>query len=739
MDREVQVSLSRDLSLFDITMIGIAGMIGAGIFALTGIAAGIAGPAILLAFLLNGIIATLTGLAYAELGSALPQAGGGYIWIKEAMGKFPGFMAGWIDWAAHTIACALYAVTFGAFFAELVIGFAGVDMPREILSKASALAMVTFLAYVNYRGAKESGKLGSLVTLLKVLILVVFAGFGIYRTLTYPDWMGSYTPFMPAGISGVLAAMGLTFIAFEGFEIIVQSGEEVKNPERNIPKAIVVSLWSAVVIYLLVAFSLLGAIKADVPSWVYLGELAELSLVRVADSIMLFGGYLILAGGIISTISAMNATIYSSSRVIFALSRTGYLHRIFSEINRKTRTPHHAIFFSYLIVATASLAPIEAVASAASLMFIILFLSVNASLIVLRLRRPDLKRSFKLPMAYLLSSLAIIFQTVISYYLITHIEHGINVFLITVGWMFLGAFVYYAYSEKEIEKKIKEEFVTVYSEFPVEKREYRILVPIANPVIAKKLVRFAEIIAKQKDGAVFVMSVVKVPMQTPPSAVVDEIREVKENLEEVIESISVPAGGILKAGHNVAEAIITTAEELRADLIVMGWRGRTFRKDAVLGSTLDPVLMRAGCDVAVIRFRYGEKMPEFSRILVPAAGGPHVELACEIAGSIARERNGSIRLIYVGKSENDRNEAEKIFENLSERFFKGMEVERDFIIDTDPAGRIAAEADKSDITLLGASERAFLYNFLRGLFPEKVIKRTDSTVVVTRKWIKLMR
>ncbi len=739
MGKEVQVSLSRDLSLFDITMIGIAGMIGAGIFALTGIAAGIAGPAILLAFLLNGIVATLTGLAYAELGSALPQAGGGYVWIKEAMGKFPGFMAGWVDWAAHTIACALYAVTFGAFFAELVISFAGIELPRFILSKASALAMVSFLAYVNYRGAKESGKLGSLVTLLKVVILIVFAGFGIYKTFTYPDWISSYTPFFPTGFTGVLAAMGLTFIAFEGFEIIVQSGEEVKNPERNIPKAIVMSLWTAVAIYILVAFSLLGAIKVNVPSWVYLGKLAELSLVRVADSIMLFGGYLILAGGIISTVSAMNATIYSSSRVIFALSRTGYLHKIFSEISRKTRTPHFAIFFSYVIIAFASLAPIEAVASAASLMFIILFLSVNVSLIVLRLRRPDLRRSFRLPMAYVLSSLAVIFQIVISYYLIAHIEQGFSVFLITIAWMFLGAFVYYAYSEKELEKKAKEEFVTIYSEFPVEKKRYRILVPVANPVIAKKLVRLAEIIARQKDGVVFVMSVVKVPIQTPPSAVVGEIKEAKERLEDLIEFLAVPAGGVLKAGHDVAEAIITTAEEIQADLILMGWRGRTFRRDTVLGSTIDPVLMKAGCDVAVVRFSYGERMPEFGKILVPSAGGPHVELACEIAENIARERKGKVKLMYVGKSDEDKKEAEKLFENLSKRYFDGLNVEWEFIMDPDPAKRIAEEAEKHDITLLGASGRTFLYNFLRGLFPEKVIRRTDSTVIVTRRWIRLMR
>ncbi|MBE8540243.1 amino acid permease [Geoglobus acetivorans] len=738
MQRSVQVSLSRDLSFFDITMIGIAGMIGAGIFALTGIAAGIAGPAILFAFLLNGLIATLTGLAYAELGSSLPQAGGSYLWIKEAMGKFPGFLAGWVDWAAHTIACALYAVTFGAFFAELVIGFAGISLPRPALAKLSAFLMITFLAYVNYKGAKESGKLGGIVTILKVMILVVFALFGIYKTFTYPDWVGSYTPFMPNGVSGVLAAMGLTFIAFEGFEIIVQSGEEVKNPERNIPKAIVVSLWTAVAIYILVAFSLLGAVKAEEPSWMFLGKLAELSLVRVADGIMPFGGYMILAGGIISTISAMNATIYSSSRVVFALSRTGYLHRIFSDINQKTRTPHYAIFFSYLIVAVSSLAPIETVASAASFMFIILFILVNLSLVVLRLRRPDIKRSFKLPLAHVLSIVAIVSQLVVSYYLITQLEHGLLVFAITLAWIFLGAFVYFAYSEKEMEKRIQEELVTVYSEAPVERKEFTILVPVANPVIAKKLVRFAEIVARQRDGAVIVMSVVKAPMQTPPSALRNEVKEAKELVENLISGLTVPSGGVVKVGHNIAEAVIAAAEEVDADLIVMGWRGRTFRKDAVLGSTIDPVLMKAACDVIVVRFEYGEHVPDFKTILIPAAGGPHVELACEIAGNIARERHGMVKLIHVGRSAEERKKAEKVFEKLVE-MLEGIDVETEYVVDSDPALRIARESEKFDLTIIGASERTFLYNFLRGLFPEKIIENTDRSVAVTRKWVRFVK
>ncbi len=736
MQREVQVSLSRDLSFFDITMIGIAGMIGAGIFALTGIASGIAGPAILLAFFLNGIIATLTGLAYAELGSALPQAGGGYIWVKEAMGDYAGFMAGWIDWAAHTIACALYAVTFGAFFAELIVGFAGISLPHTILAKVSAVGMVTFLAYVNYIGAKETGRLGGFVTVLKIVILLVFAFFGIYRTFSYPDWVSSYQPFMPTGIAGILAAMGLTFIAFEGFEIIVQSGEEVKDPDRNIPKAIIVSLWVAVAIYILVAFSLLGAVKADVPSWVYLGKLAELSLVKVADKIMPFGGLMILAGGLISTISAMNATIYSSSRVVFALSRSGYLARFFSKINERTRTPHYAIFFSYVIVAIASLAPIEAVASAASLMFIFLFLTVNLALVILRLRRPDIKRSFKLPLVPFLPFVAIVFQIVITYFLITHIEHGMNVFLITVAWFFLGSLVYYAYSEKEMEKRVEEEVLTVFKEIPVDKREFIVLVPIANPVIAKKLVRFAELIARQKNGEVVIMNTVVLPPQTPLSTPAKDIRAAKEMVENLM-NLSVPAGGIVKVGHNIAEAILNAADEFKANMIIMGWRGRTFRKDVVLGSTIDPVLMRARCDVITIRFEPGERMPDFSSILIPTVGGPHAELAYEIARDIARERKSRIKVLYVGTTEKEKEKAHEILSDAVEKL-KGLEVDVEFAVSSRPSDRIAKEAEKFDLTIIGASEKTFLHNFLMGLFPEKVVRKTSKTVAMTRKWIRII-
>ncbi|MFO7966877.1 MAG: amino acid permease [Archaeoglobaceae archaeon] len=740
--QDVSVSLSRDLNLFDITMIGIAGMIGAGIFALTGIAAGVAGPAVMLAFLLNGIIATFTGLAYAELGSAIPEAGGSYIWVKEAMGDHFGFLAGWCDWAAHTIACSLYAVTFGAFLSEYIVRIVGFTaIPQMTLLNISALLIVSFLTYVNYIGAKESGRLGGFVTIFKVAILVVFAAFGIYKTFLNPSWIAAYTTpsFLPNGFAGLLAAMGLTFIAFEGYEIIVQSGEEVKKPDRNIPRAIIISLWTAVVIYIVVAFSLLGSVEAETPSWIYLGTLGEFSLIRVADGIMPFGALLIIVGGLVSTVSAMNATIYSSSRVSFALGRIGYLPANLARINEKTRTPHYSIFFSFLIIAAMTLAPIEAVASAASIMFLILFIMVSYVLILLRFRRPDLNRAFKMPLVPYLPVVAIITQIVIGYFLVTEVKHGELALTVAIGWIIFGTMVYFAYSEKEKKGRIAEETRTVYGHVPLEKSEYTIMVLVANPEFAEELASFANLLARQRGGEVMLLNVIKLPRQTPYSVASNYVEDSREFMNRVREKLDVPSGCYIKIGHDVSEAILNAVEEIDPDLIVLGWRGRTYRRDRVLGSTIDPLMLKANRDTVVIRFGKDWKQKErkeIDSILIPTIGGPHAALATEIARDIHKQQNSAITLMNVGKRKEDEKRANQVFDK-AKKILDDIEFERKFFVSNDVAEEISREAPNHDLILIGATEESFLSTFLRGVFPEKVVQKTSKSVAMTRKWVKI--
>ena len=185
---QLEVTLSRDLSLFDITMIGVGAMIGAGIFVLTGIAAGTAGPALILSFALNGIVTVFTAMVYAELGSAIPEAGGGYLWVKEGLPGPNAFQAGWMSWFAHAVAGSLYAMGFGAYFVlvlnNLNISVAGLH--GEALQKLITVIIILIFVTINYKGVSETGKAGNIVTVSKILILIIFIVSGIWAIVSHP-------------------------------------------------------------------------------------------------------------------------------------------------------------------------------------------------------------------------------------------------------------------------------------------------------------------------------------------------------------------------------------------------------------------------------------------------------------------------------------------------------------------------------------------------------------------------
>jgi amino acid transporter len=460
-----QVSLSRGLGLFDVTMIGVGAMIGAGIFGLTGIAAGEAGPVgLLLAFFFNGVVTSLTGLTYAELGAAYPQAGGGYAWVKEGLARVFGFYAGWISWFSHSVACSLYAVLFGTFFTEL-IEITGISFGDEIIMfglngkqlavKVFAVLVALVFVIINVRGSSETGLVGNIITGFKVVVLGLLVLFGLKAMLNIPNWADNFlrdpSP-LPHGIGGVILAMGLTFVAFEGYEIIAQSGEEVKSPERNVPRAIFGAIAIVVVVYLAVAFVSVGALVQDsgLPNWAYLGANGERAMVETARAIMPYGALIMVLGGLASTMSALNATVYSSSRVSFAMGRDRDLPAVFGRIHSRNKTPHWAIWISGLLIMTMAVSlPIADVASGASITFLLLFLMVNVALVRMRKTHPDLKRPFRVPFVPWFQYLSIAIQLVLA---IELSRLSPLAWVVTIVWLVFGLFVYFRLCMKRLKK-----------------------------------------------------------------------------------------------------------------------------------------------------------------------------------------------------------------------------------------------------------------------------------------------
>src|SRR6476660_373691 len=307
--------LVRSLNLIDIIMVGIAAMIGGAIFVLTGPAIGLAGGSVILAFIINAIITIFTAMGYAELGSAMPEAGGGYLWVREGLPRPNAFISGWMAWLAHIIAGSLYAVGFGSFFTSFLhmTNLITIDNLFGFIPLDKLIAVVSIVAFliVNVKGTSETGKAGTIVTIIQLAAIMTVIIAGLWVISNKSDWSHNFADFMPFGIGGLVSAMGLTFIAFEGYEVIVQTGEEVKNPKRNIPRAIFISLGAVVVLYCLIAFVSIGAIfPAGIESWMYIGKSGELGIMKAAELLVPYGAFIVLGGGLISTLAALNATTF---------------------------------------------------------------------------------------------------------------------------------------------------------------------------------------------------------------------------------------------------------------------------------------------------------------------------------------------------------------------------------------------------------------------------------------------
>src|SRR5215204_1855467 len=574
-EHQHQHQLVRTLSLMDIIMVGIAGMIGGAIFVLTGPAIGLAGSAVILAFIINATITLFTAMAYAELGSAMPEAGGGYLWIREGLPRPNAFISGWMAWFAHIIAGSLYAVGFGAFLYQLLgPNVAGVLSDQPLFGvipfdKLIAVASIAAFAYINIKGASETGKTGTIVTIVQLGTILSLIVAGSWMMHNNPNSTDNFADFMPTGIGGLVAAMGLTFIAFEGYEIIVQTGEEVKNPKRNIPRAIFISLALVVIMYCLIAFVSIGAIFPDMPSWQFVGLHGELGIMKAVESFMPYGGFIVLAGGLVSTLAALNATTFSSARVAFAMGRHYNLPHRLSAIHSKFKTPYVSVILSCIIMGTMAYAlPLEDIAHAAGVIFLLLFTQVNLAVISIRKMYGDkLDYGYKTPFFPYVPIIGIILMISLAVYLLITAPLS---WAITVLWVLIGFTIYRIFTFK---KEVEAYSPTLTSEGNLGRKDFRILLPY-TPENPDRLIRYAIQVAKEKDGEINILRTITVPHQTPLSAGIaftDSARKAFDSLEDILNKEDVIYHYYVKISHDATEAVLTTISEQKIDLMIIDY------------------------------------------------------------------------------------------------------------------------------------------------------------------------
>jgi amino acid transporter len=719
------------MSLLDATMIGVGAMIGAGIFVLTGIAAGVAGPGLILAFCLNGVVALLTAMSYAELGSCYHDAGGGYLWVKEGLPKWNGFLSGWMSWFAHAVACSLYALGFGAYLEHVLKEFSillpdiGFFSPQKILAAVIAL----LFGYVNFRGASETGKIGNIVTMTKIAILGIFVLFGLQITLGRQNWTAAFTPFLPNGWPGILKAMGLTFIAFQGFEVISQASEEIRNPKKNIPRAVFLSLLIVVPIYLMVAVSSLGSIAPEgMTAWDYLAQKKETALVEVSKTFFAGGGVMLLFGGIISTMSALNATIYSSSRVAFAMGRDRNFPSFFSKVHPGNFTPHLSITFSLIIVVVMSVSlHIEDVASAADIMFLLLFLQVNIALIRLRTKRPDLDRGFWVPFFPYLTIAAVVLLFSLALYLFTYSPVG---WLVTAAWIGVGLVLYKAYaSKREIRHVQKMKALE-----RLEKKEYRVLVAVSNLAAAERLSRIALAIARKTDAEIIYLHVIEVRENHRLGEGLEDRERAEIFLEDATAFLSAPnlrVRPIIKVARSISQGIVDVAAEENCNFIILSRQKDPTFLERLFSSVIDSVLQESPCEVAVLHGDWSSR--PIKNILIPYAEDIHTHLALEVAPALADYFESGVTLGVVVDPELSSAELDQRLRKVNQRLWDhGLQAKIDVVADEGILQGVVRLARKADLILMAGRTGDFLELLLRRSLIQEITEETECPVL----WIK---
>lgn len=446
--------LHRTLGTFDLIMVGIGAVIGAGLFTITGIAAAAnAGPAIVISFMLGAIGCAFAGMCYCELASMIPSSGSAYTYTYASMGEFPAWLMGWSLVLEYAIGAGVVSISWSAYIVALLHDF-GLELPREIISSPwqkesilvstdraffnlPAVFIVVLISLILSRGIRQSVMVNAIAVITKVAVVVVFISIGFF----YIDPQ-NYDPFIPEntgtfgefGWSGILRASGVLFFAYIGFDAISTTALETKEPQRSIPIGILGSLVICTIIYILFAFVLTGMVNYK--------DLAVAAPIAVAISKT---PYTWLRGLInIAVLSGLTSVILvmllGQSRIFYVMARDGLLPKTFSKLHPKYKTPWISnmivMVFVSIIVA---FVPISVVGHMTSIGTLLAFVMVCVGVIILRYRYPEHARSFKVPVFPLFPLLGILSC------LLMMVSLDMETWARFIIWLIFGIIIYAAY------------------------------------------------------------------------------------------------------------------------------------------------------------------------------------------------------------------------------------------------------------------------------------------------------
>ena len=434
--------LKRAVGALDLTALGLGAIIGTGIFVIIGEAIGTSGPAIILSFLLAGVTCVFSALSYSELASSIPVSGSAYTYSYATMGELVAFIIGWDLILEYGFSVATVAVGWGGYLNDLLSSAFGLDLPNwmvnppgEMGGKVNLTAVVIVLAVtaVLVTGVRESARANTIMVFTKLAILTFFVVVGIFSFKS-----SHFTPFQPEGFSGTVSAASLIFFAYIGFDAVSTSGEETKNPKRDLPIAIIGSLVIATILYIIVAVVTVGLVPVKALD----GSSSPLTDAIKQGTGLSWAGDILSLGALIAITSVILTILYGQSRIMFAMSRDGLVPKFFGRLNTKSVPAHSLLLFGGLVAVIAAFVPLSTLAELVNIGTLFAFALVNIGVIVLRRTDPGLERQFRVPFVPVTPLIGL----ALCIYLMTQLKG--DTWLRFIVWLLLGLGVYFFYSRR---------------------------------------------------------------------------------------------------------------------------------------------------------------------------------------------------------------------------------------------------------------------------------------------------
>ncbi|KZF05303.1 MULTISPECIES: amino acid permease [Rhodococcus] len=399
-DQQSSGGLERTIGTFQLTMFGVGATIGTGIFFVLSLAVPEAGPAVVLSFLAAGIAAGLAAICYAEMASAVPVSGSTYSYAYVTMGEVVAMGVAACLLLEYGVSSAAVAVGWSGYLNELLNNLFGFTIPHALsaapgdadpgIMNLPAVVLIVLCAVLLIRGASESAAVNAVMVVIKLGVLALFAivGFTAFDS-------GNFSDFMPLGAAGVTAAAGTIFFSFIGLDAVSTAGDEVKDPQKTMPRAIIAALIVVIVFYLVVAVAALGT-----QPWTDFAGQEEAGLAEILRNVtgQAWPATILAAGAVISIFSVTLVTMYGQTRILFAMGRDGMLPKAFAKVSPRTHTPvNNTIVVAVVISILAAFIPLDKLADLVSIGTLVAFIVVSIGVIVLRRSMPDLERPFKVP------------------------------------------------------------------------------------------------------------------------------------------------------------------------------------------------------------------------------------------------------------------------------------------------------------------------------------------------------